>query len=168
MRDLDIPVRDQPKPLELLALASRASGMPADKIAETLGWNVNSVYRALGRLEYHLTPYYRKSGSENAGYRSFEDWCRAVGFLVESHEGEEFLVSPRWERLSPKIRMTLLLVAHGWTIKRIAPYMGVSADTVKGNMIRMRGDLEAVSNPHAVARAFELKIFNFQDMRWTP
>ena len=82
---------------------------------------------------------------------------RAYPHLVRDHEQPRAYITARE-------RQTLLLAANGHTNRSIARAMGLTEDTVKTRMVKVRRKLRAVDRTHAVAIALALGLLSLDEV----
>jgi DNA-binding CsgD family transcriptional regulator len=66
--------------------------------------------------------------------------------------------------ITARERETLLLAANGHTNRAIARVMGLTEDTVKTRMVKVRRKLRAVDRTHAVAIALAMGLLVLEDV----
>lgn len=82
---------------------------------------------------------------------------RAYPHLVRDDEQPRTYITARE-------RETLLLAANGHTNRSIARVMGLTEDTVKTRMVKVRRKLRAVDRTHAVAIALAMGLLSLADV----
>lgn len=70
--------------------------------------------------------------------------------------------------ITARERETLLLAANGHTNRSIARAMGLTEDTVKTRMVKIRRKLRAADRTHAVAIALALGLLSLADVEVPP
>lgn len=72
---------------------------------------------------------------------------------------EELLLHPK---LTPREREILTWLAHGKTDREVAELIGLSESTIHHYVERILNKLQARNRTHAVARALQLKLIQFE------
>jgi DNA-binding CsgD family transcriptional regulator len=152
----------------LAALANHALVSDGDvhvrRVADNLGVGYEAVNAVFSRLLQLMPETYDNSpeGESRSVYLVYADKAVELGWLELVRD--YYYVSSSHKYLTGRQRQMLILMARGFSFAEIGREAGISLETVKSHMIKLRACIGASNSPHAVALGFSLGIIIPDDL----